>query len=117
LARLRPLRDPVQPRAHPAVVCWAAYDVISPAQRAELLRRTAHVGGRFASLSDDVAEQNERDTRRAHLGAGLKLGILVRDEQPGYLWFRVRGPRGTSQAASVWSKGPGASLEHSEWPP
>ena len=79
------------------------YDVISPAQQAELYGRDLRNVVRIdfgLHYPDDVAGRNDVYTRAAaHLHSWLGLGILVRDEQPGLyvVAHEFIAPDGSSQ--------------------
>ena len=87
LATLRAIRfDPAV--VHLGGVLAPPYDVISPARQDELYGRDLRNIVRIdfgQELPDDVPGVQDRYTRAAgHLEAWLRLGVLVRDQAPGY---------------------------------
>lgn len=88
MARLRPLRAVRYNTEHVdfGSVLAPPYDVISPQQQDDLYSRDMRNIVRIdfgAELPGDVAGSDDRYTRaRGHLESWLKLGILVREEQP-----------------------------------
>ena len=88
MARLRPLRGVRYDTGHVdfGSVLAPPYDVISPAQQADLYSRDLRNVVRIdfgSELPTDVPGKDDRYTRAAgHIESWMKLGILVRDAQP-----------------------------------